>query len=356
MDDNDHKKLWVFLRLLRRFGALHPPRLLGFYANVNFMSGHERAEFWPVHHAPELASAVPGIKDCRGGRLLAVCGDGFHALTRAVLMSPAGGKKQAILPPSPPVATCMVSLSRKILPDPADHGSIDDDDLQCLDLVVASKHGLPHEAVQVNELRQGVWSARFSLTTELIQSVIIPRLLLAGDRLYMTTREKIIVLNLTSSSFSVIDFPEPMGYNCYGGLLSKADDGSGIYLIKLVVEHDELLIRVWITRPITGSWVLVDTIRLRQIFADLGVKPGHRLYYSGCKVSCVGDNGKFLLLEMGDATVFYMDVPSRTMEAVFRAPTGVLISYMDLSGGTWPVMTIWPPSFPSVKQGQEHEQ
>ncbi|OEL37073.1 hypothetical protein BAE44_0001908, partial [Dichanthelium oligosanthes] len=64
--------------ILRRFRELHPPRLLGFYANIDLCT---RPQFMPLSQAPEVATAIRGasiddgsfslfILDCRNGRLL----------------------------------------------------------------------------------------------------------------------------------------------------------------------------------------------------------------------------------------------------------------------------------------------
>ncbi|CAL4888339.1 unnamed protein product [Urochloa decumbens] len=332
---------------LRRFGDLHPPRLLGFFATANY-KWCNRLEFWPVRHPLELASVVRraasifdgdlpsraiGINDCRGGHLvLRLSQDGYTTKELAVL-SLAGGNA-SILPPPPPIPFELerpcVRRHRMVLPD---HGC----DGQCFDLAVAYCDGEPHRTVQVSEFKHGVWCIRASLKTELLKSPVIPKVLVVGDRFYMATQHNIVVLDLTSSSFAAIDYPEPIDDDFTGGRLSRADDESGVYMVN--VDSDNKL-RVWLHRA--GSWLLVDAIRVRKVFARVGI----RVPCTGFKVSCVGDGGEFVLLEM-DGRAFYVDIPSRAVEAVLKVAKGKDLCYGGYGNAAWPFMTIWPPRFPN---------
>ncbi|GJM90941.1 hypothetical protein PR202_ga07268 [Eleusine coracana subsp. coracana] len=117
--------------VLCRFRNLHPPCLIGFYANTCYWSEeYQRPEFWAVRTAGTAASSQASPNTARRSRTR-----GFPALTNVVLeLEPTSchddNKAITILPPSPPppLPRPIMSRSRKILPD-HDH-----DEIQCLDL------------------------------------------------------------------------------------------------------------------------------------------------------------------------------------------------------------------------------
>lgn len=52
----------------------------------------------------------------------------------------------------------------------------------------------------------------------------------------------IIIMDLTTSSFSVIQLRQGLEYGCFDTKLSRADDASGVYLTHV----KELRVRIWL--------------------------------------------------------------------------------------------------------------
>ncbi|CAO2038667.1 unnamed protein product [Urochloa humidicola] len=345
----------AFLRLFR---ARHPPRLLGFYATTNDRLGPP--EFWPVRHPPELASAVaraasildalPGratdIVDCRHGRLH-VCfsrdgysnyGDGDEELEVVLspLQYPIGGAVMLHLPPAPGIAehsrcysTHTAAFSHRSIQFLAENGG---DGIQCFELAQTYYRNSRQTNLKVNVFQDGAWRTRTSITTGLPGSKLITNVLLMGSKLYMATDDNVLLLDLESASFYIIEVPEKthLFHHCW---LLKAD-GSRVYL--MTVRQDQL--RFWLHRNVSGSvgnWLLLDTIDLNKIFSKLGMPVGF------FKVACVGDNAEFVLLESG-GHFYCIDTRCRTIEEVVQR---------NSFGEVWPLMTIWPPSFSKCKEG-----
>ncbi|CAL4888337.1 unnamed protein product [Urochloa decumbens] len=314
----------AFLRLFR---ARHPPRLLGFYATAYARLGPP--EFWPVRHPPELASAVacaatildalPGrvtdIVDCRHDRLH-VCfsrsggyssngdGDGELEVVLSPLQDPAGGRSHAPATPWRPW------LCRAF---------------------ETNYHSSSQTNLKVNVFQDGAWRTRTSITTGLPSSKLIRNVRLMGSKLYMATDDNVLLLDLESASFCIIELPEKSDFFHHCQLL-KADD-SRVYLV--TVRREQL--RFWQHRSVSGSvgnWLLVDTVYLDKIFSNLGTPVGF------FKVACVGDNAEFVLLQ-SSSRFYYIDIRCGTIEEVVQRD-----SFSDI----WPIMMIWPPSFPKLKE------
>ncbi|CAL4969847.1 unnamed protein product [Urochloa decumbens] len=268
----------AFLRLFR---ARHPPRLLGFYATGCSRIGP--AEFWPVRHPPELASAVaraasildalPGcvtdIVDCRHGRLH-VCfsrgsgyssngdGDGELEVVLSPLQYPAGGAVMLQLPPAP---------------GSAEHS-------RCYRLVT---HTAAFHQHSIQFLAEN-----------------------GGDGLQCFELEQTYYRNNRQTNLKLL----------------KADD-SRVYLV--TVRREQL--RFWQHRSVSGSvgnWLLVDTVYLDKIFSNLGTPVGF------FKVTFVGDNAEFVLLQSG-RRFYYIDIRCGTIEEVVQR---------DSFSGIWPLMMI----------------
>ncbi|CAL4888338.1 unnamed protein product [Urochloa decumbens] len=353
----------AFLRLFR---ARHPPRLLGFYASGCSRIGP--AEFWPVRHPPELASAVaraasildalPGrvtdIVDCRHGRLH-VCfsrggdyssngdGDGELEVVLSPLQYPAGGAVMLQLPPAPGSAehsrcyrlvTHTAAFHYHSIQFLAENGG---DGLQCFELEQTYYRNNRQTNLKVNVLQDSAWDTRISITTGLPGSKLITNVLLMVSKLYMATNDNVLLLDLESASFCIIELPEKSDFfhNCQ---LLKADD-SRVYLV--TVRREQL--RFWQHRSVSGSvgnWLLVDTVYLDMIFSNLGTPVGF------FKVTFVGDNAEFVLLQSG-RRFYYIDIRCGTIEEVVQR---------DSFSGIWPLMMIWPPNFPKFKEGYDQNE
>ncbi|KAE8800770.1 hypothetical protein D1007_23776 [Hordeum vulgare] len=73
----------------------------------------------------------------------------------------------------------------------------------------------------------------------------------------------IVVLDLTSSILTTIQLPHGLGFDQGSTMLSRVDDGSGLYLIHI----KELQLQIWLHNG--DNWLLVDTICLSEICASL---------------------------------------------------------------------------------------
>ncbi|CAL5058684.1 unnamed protein product [Urochloa decumbens] len=124
-----------------------------------------------------------------------------------------------------------------------------------------------------------------------------------------------------------------------GGDAVEGRDDSRVYLV--IVRREQL--RFWQQRSVSGSvgnWLLVDTVYLDKIFSNLGTAVGF------FKVAFVGDNAEFVLLQSG-RRFYYIDIRCGTIEEVVQR---------DSFSGIWPLMMIWPPSFPKFKEGYDQNE
>ncbi|KAK3152789.1 hypothetical protein QOZ80_2BG0163620 [Eleusine coracana subsp. coracana] len=328
---------------LRRFRALHPPRLLGFYTNGGF---GEIPEFWPVRHPPELAPAVRraasvfgafprsfvNIVDGRDDRLLVSFIEKDAVL--CPLLYPA---RDVAFLPSPKPAAFKLGLgvrycSTKLLPEQSIVGR------QCWEVLQIQRLAQRQTAVQINKFKRGAWRLHSSVQIELPEKTLTVEL--SGGKFYITSSENIFVLDSLSSTCSVINFPE----NLHGEWLSKASD-SGVYLISVT---ESLHLRIWLHRTVSSSlnnWLLVDTICLRAVFAGLGFG----MPVAPIGIRCVGENAEFVLLKMG-GSVFYFNIHCRTVEKLFDKAPG------DTFRPFFPLLMIWPPSFPRVEGHDDLEE
>ena len=196
--------------------------------------------------------------------------------------------------------------------------------------------------VYVYMLQDGVWCLHTSPTTQLPCRPQILNYLLVDNKIYMAaTQTEILVLDLTASSLSTIQLPQGVSYNYFMTMLSSADDASGVYLIHV----EELQLRIWLHKG-DNSWLLIDSICLREMYANLNM--------SGCMVkdehtirlmNQVVDYGDFLFLEMGGC-VLHLDIKCRTLRKVYEITNGCLVDI-------YPFMMIWPPTFPTLKYDSE---
>ncbi|XBH59898.1 hypothetical protein VPH35_114572 [Triticum aestivum] len=118
-------------------------------------------------------------------------------------------------------------------------------------------------------------------------------------------------------------------------ILSRADDASSVYLIHV----EELQLCVWLHKG--ANWLVMDTICLRETCANLGMLDCDALPM----INHVGDNSEFVFLRMGQC-IFHMDIKCKTLCKLYE------ITNEDLcSSYIHPVVMIWPPTFPVLKNG-----
>ncbi|VAI35781.1 unnamed protein product [Triticum turgidum subsp. durum] len=147
----------------------------------------------------------------------------------------------------------------------------------------------------------------------------------------------ILVLDLTTSSFSTLQLPQGVAHGSGGTtILSRAGDASGVYLIHVKVFQ----LRVWFRMG--DNWLPVDSICLHEMCANLRksdstIKDGHTVLL----MDQVVDYGGFVFLQMGGC-VLHLDIRCRTLCKVYEYKS---TRYRDIH----PFMMIWPPIFPTVK-------
>jgi hypothetical protein len=165
---------------------------------------------------------------------------------------------------------------------------------------------------------------------------------MVDNKIYMTlTSIDIKVLDLTTSSFSTIQFPQGVKRYSSNYMLSRADDASSVYLI----EVKELQLRIWLHKG--DSWSIVDTIclckmRANLMMSDCTVKDTDT---SRFQINHVGDNAEFVLLQMG-RFMLYLDMKCKILRTLYE------MSEDEQDRGSisiHPFMMIWPPTFPALK-------
>lgn len=158
----------------------------------------------------------------------------------------------------------------------------------------------------------------------------------------------ILGLELASTRLFFIELPDAIRYEPPGSLqlslkMSHQTVNSGVYLLNL----EGLKINVWLrSTDDNSSWLLVDTICLRQVFGHL-VKPSWESGASRINLAGSGDNAEFVFLEV-DAEIFCMYIRSRTVVKVYE------MEYKDDQlFQIYPFMMVWPPIFPALIQRRD---
>jgi hypothetical protein len=149
----------------------------------------------------------------------------------------------------------------------------------------------------------------------------------------------ILVLDLKDSSFSTVQLPEGVEYLRENTMLSRGDD-SKVYLMHL----KNLQLRIWLHSG--DSWLLVDTIYLRQLcdipsMSDDMDEDDHN--NAIIRISQLGDNDESVLLKIGQCAL-YLDIKRRALRKVYEATEeNQRLCYIH------PFRMIWPPIFPALK-------
>ncbi|EES04945.1 hypothetical protein BDA96_04G137800 [Sorghum bicolor] len=358
---------------LRRFRDLHPPRLHGFYIDSYPNPTLKRrfyAEFVPMQpQPPELAAVLrrgrfsldtydsqsTRVLDCRNGRVIVslFCGGDF---------------KRGVHSPLHPARDLVIfpQLPKKDVPDSDSYSS----KIRIFYEILSkeSVDGLSYFAVSldycVNEekattcvyrLQDNAWRMQTSATTQIsgLQGSSLKQLsiFLAEDKIYMgITMHNILVLDLTSSTFSTIKFPDKMSFD--GQIILSRANGAGIYLSHV----KDLQLCIWLHMDCNGSigdWLLVDTISLHDLCANLKISNSSTTEDGDdpdngddldAYVHMVGGNAEYVFLEM-DRYILYLDVRSRALHKVHTVTEkNTLISFIH------PFMMTWPPVFPALQE------
>ncbi|XP_037454534.1 uncharacterized protein LOC119324866 [Triticum dicoccoides] len=329
---------------LHRFREIHPPRLLGFYIN----KGEHTPNFIPILPQPRELTAViqratssfgtyqrvPSVPTyilgCRNGNVLIRQHDEIGT-TFAVHKVVCPERGMDILPPFPrPQSQYLFdgTTYSKILPKE------EGDELSYLYVLMHQTRDGKHR-VYIYILKHGIWRMNHSL---IVQQPPRPwsvlKSVLSSNKIYVPAGwSNIIVLDLVASSFSIIELPEGMEYGERNTILSQADDVAGVYLI--LVKKFQL--RIWLHNGYT--WLLMDTVYLREMFVDLSVSDGN----ASLLINQAGDNAEFVFLDMGRCT-FLLDIKCRTMHKVYEKEDGDKF-FCEIH----PLMMIWPPVFHAPK-------
>lgn len=339
---------------LRRFQERHPPRLLGFYLESACKAFQQ---FVPLPDLPPELAAVArtasfdltaefymhtSIEHCRNGVLL-LRHTGYDKFIYQV-RSPLNLARDGAV-----VATCCKSMADEerhygymLLPNDGGHGmsvNFVGSHLELFAKVRSFQDGVCHD------LRT---SASIELPAHWKVS-LHNRSLLHNGKLYMLgTTGYILGLELASTRLFFIELPDAIRYEPPGSLqlslkMSHQTVNSGVYLLNL----EGLKINVWLrSTDDNSSWLLVDTICLRQVFGHL-VKPSWESGASRINLAGSGDNAEFVFLEV-DAEIFCMYIRSRTVVKVYE------MEYKDDQlFQIYPFMMVWPPIFPALIQRRD---
>ena len=122
-------------------------------------------------------------------------------------------------------------------------------------------------------------------------------------------------------------------------MLSRADDDVGFYLTHV----NELQLVIWLHEG--GNWLLVRTICFREMCGDLRISdcmfPNGDIGF--VEITTVGPNAEFVFLET-PLCIFHWDIKCRMLRKVHGD-----IGIERRSGRAHPIMMIWPPTFPALK-------
>ncbi|XP_003570775.1 uncharacterized protein LOC100824088 [Brachypodium distachyon] len=346
--------------LLNRFRKLHPRRLLGFYLQLSWNLSVAARFILVLPQPPELGTVIrrktyqyqlcssSQIIGCRNGNLLIGVFTGDFAL--AVHSPLCSDRGLATLPALP---TCFIfTLDSFVTFLSKEEG----DGLSYFYVAGEPTKDATGSTVHVYVLRNGdgAWREHLTLSTDqqLAHLRSDPRAVLVDDKIYIASGlSDIVVFDLTVPSFSTIHLPHGVEYVTGGTILSRADDASGVYLIHA---GKDLLLRIWLHKE-GDDWLLVDTICLHEMCANLRMLD--------CtveddptaipRISHVGDYAEFVFLEMGRC-VLLLDVKCRTLRKLYEMPKDDPFfrgkNYpVEKIGDIHPVMMIWPPKFPVLK-------
>ncbi|KAL6640283.1 hypothetical protein ACP70R_022132 [Stipagrostis hirtigluma subsp. patula] len=339
---------------LRRFRALHPPRVLGLLVE----SGSNLPRFLPVPQPEELAPLARRaldtlapfmgtqgrsmhIWDCRNGRLLVEI-SGWPSNTYAVrsLLQQVPDRP---LPTPPPPSSFYAGCRSNHMFLLEDNGDV----TSCLYLTLTID--VPKVRADFSILQSGVWSVRHTAATELqmVPGDCLPlqimncQKLVVGRKVYMLTNSFILGLDLVAGSFFTAELPD----GARSRRLSRAQH-SGLYLIDAAGFH----LRVWRGEGM-GQWILEDTISVREACRHIDVprwEPDCG-YLPVCVVEA-GDNAEFVILKLiASGIVCCMQLGNRIAEKVDGAVPD------NYSNFIIPITLGWRPIFPMLdKANQEH--
>jgi hypothetical protein len=199
-------------------------------------------------------------------------------------------------------------------------------------------------------LRDNIWAIYSSIVCEIYQiELLLLRSLIAEDKIYnlvsVDSNYKLLSLDISSSSLSLVNLPEEV--KCQRTDLSLAND-SGVHLIH--VRGSEL--RIWhymVDNNGLPNWLLVNTICLHEICANHMIPTSMfeaRDPFSFLMLRAVGFNSGLFFLEKSARVLYLFDTKRRMAKKVFEVTPEEMNIY-----SVRPLMMVWPPKFPVMKEG-----
>jgi hypothetical protein len=341
-------KRWLRLAsdpaFLRRFGGLHPPRLLGFYVDT---TRSLIPRFVPFPQPPELVGVV-----CRGNFSLDTLGFAAHKIecwngclllslhvhnqpnqiVRTLRWPLCPARHAAILPPFPDTS----------IHDGFTYAGVGDG-MSFFYLATVSKE--QQTAVYVYMLQDHTWAILASAVSEIPEIDRLESTLIGDGKIYSVARVskiwKLLLLGLVSSTLSLINLPEEV--NFLTTRLSLAND-SGVHLAHV----KDFQIRIWLHRVDNNgvaNWTRVNTICLGDMCTSNTI-PSHVFEVDDdlIRIYAVGQNCEFVLLGKDNA-VYMFDLKLKAAKKVYEAGWGEHVCSVS------PFMMVWPPKFPAIMEG-----
>ncbi|XBH96082.1 hypothetical protein VPH35_086545 [Triticum aestivum] len=338
---------------LRLFHERHPPRLLGFYIENRKDYNMASIRFIPMlPQPPELSTVIRTVQSyswgfyhgapanfrcSRKGRVLIslynlVNDNNFTSRVHSPLCPERG---LAVVPPLPHIQIQDDYYYSMLLVEEADSVSY-------FHVLLVANMQRTKYSVHVNMLRHGDGVWRTCLTfdkDQLLDPEWEPKAVLANNKIYIaSTQNSIDFFDLTTSSISTVQLPHGVEYGDRDTMLAPAHDASDVYLI----HAKNLQLDIWLHKG--DNWLLVDTISLRDMVANLRI-PGCEVEdepIAPLWINHVGSYAEFVFLEMGQCAL-HLDVKCRQLREVYDMTEEEL----DL-GDIHPLTMIWPPIFPAL--------
>ncbi|CAM0947938.1 unnamed protein product [Alopecurus aequalis] len=332
-------------KFLSRFRKRHPPRLLGYYITGQCILSEspDVARFVPMlPQPPELATVMCRLKSynfsthkimhCHNGTIFTMHPE--ETIWAYEVHRPLCAETDLqIFTPFPCVQDHNIQIYSAIL------SKEDASGLSYFYVLGEYSKEAGKSTMHVYMFQDGVWRTQ-ALATCHHRLPIYLKALFVSNKIYMpaTNGDDIVVLDLMASSFSTIQLPEGVKYDCFKSRLSCADDVSSVYLIHVM----EFQLCIWLHKG--DNWLLIDAICLNEMIATLGV-PDHTLEdedIANVLIHHVRDYLQFVVLHMGEC-IFYLDMKCKTLCKVYE------MTENEFFGGMNPFMMMWPPTFPALK-------
>ncbi|KAK3156623.1 hypothetical protein QOZ80_2AG0109700 [Eleusine coracana subsp. coracana] len=338
---------------LRRFRDLHPPPgVLGFYLTTNSPTSFA-VEFVPVQqpHPPAVAALLrrarfgldgyvshsTRVLDCRDGKVVAsLFRNGDFTFGVHTPLNPAKGLDAF---PRLPVTDAMCGrcwVFKEMLSKESDDGGV-----SYIWFTLDHSHKEDTATGCVYVLEDDAWHMRLSASTQIphLHGSMLKTMsiFLADDKIYMgITKDNALVLDLTSSTFSTIEFHDEMSLD--GEVRLGRGSGSGFYLVHV----NELQLCIWFHgegNAGVGDWALLHTVDLRAMLSNLNLlRYSYEVY-----IHEVWQNADFVFLGIRGC-VLCLDVKSRELQKVHEMAPQKNVCWIH------PFIMTWPPIFPALKE------